>query len=329
MTASTPETANGRANRGPLWLTIGVTLVLLGALPLVAHWLARRLGPPARPEPSLWRSAAAAPAGSPTTTRPPGETITSSASAAAAPLPARVDTTEPLEIELDVALAELVVVPGPAGDRPEVTAHYDPDRFRLDQERHRRGGHLVDSIRFGPRSSVIGSLRHQENDNRVRVRLPAGVPLVLTGRVRMAESRLELGGLDLLDVDLDLGVGEHTLSFDSPLLRPLGRLRVDASLGDLRLERLGNASPRRLEVHHTMGDLVVDLTGAWRNDADGEVRFGLGDCRVLAPDAAHLRLDKGMSLGEEHDGHDEANLPAGAPELRLRVHGRMGDLKIL
>ena len=61
------------------------------------------------------------------------------------------------------------------------------------------------------------------------------IPFALEGRVGIGESIIELGGLSVLAVDLDLGTGSHTMKFDEPTPAPIDSFDLTASIGELRV----------------------------------------------------------------------------------------------
>ena len=63
----------------------------------------------------------------------------------------------------------------------------------------------------------------------------------------------------LNSVDMDIGVGEHEVRFGEPLPQPVSHVRLAASIGELTVARLGNASPREIEVRHRIGEVELDL----------------------------------------------------------------------
>jgi hypothetical protein len=250
-------------------------------------------------------------------------------------LPAAGPGAVPGLVELRVRMAELVVEPGPPGSPLLLEAAWDPNRFRLDEGLEQSAGGWTYHLRThgrGLRTWLrLGGSGHVEPP-KLRLLVPPGHPLALRGEVAMGTSSLELGGLALSEVDLDLGMGEHTVSFSTPLTTPLASLRIDSSMGELDVLRAGNASPRELVVAHRMGELHLDLAGAWRNDGRVDLSMGMGECRVALPDPteAGALVEKGrVTMGSRSiEDHGPADLVPGAPTLRIRAEGAMGELEI-
>lgn len=92
-----------------------------------------------------------------------------------------------------------------------------------------------------------------------------------------------LGGLRLARLAVACGDGAVTLDFDEPTRGDLAQIAVDAGTGDIRLARLGNASPEAIVVRGGSGTMELDLRGSWRRDATLQIAVRLGDVLLLVP----------------------------------------------
>jgi len=242
-----------------------------------------------------------------------------------------IDVAEPGRIVLDLNRGSFEVRPGPPGESIRLEGRYDAGHFDLTESYETYGETgwtyrvSFDQRGFGIRPFV----QHEPSENLVRLIVPRDAPIVLEGRVGIGESELELGGLWLLGVDLDIGIGEHTVSFGEPLPIPMGRLRLDASIGALIVDRIGNASPREVWVKHSIGEVGVDLRGPWRRDAEVFVRCGIGECDVRVPRNVDLEVDRAsVTIGEASRPHDRPAPEAGRPTLKLSVSGNIGEVQV-
>jgi len=242
----------------------------------------------------------------------------------------QVQVKEPGRIHLDVGTVDFQIVPGPPGQPIRIEAEYDAARFTL-EENFESYGEVGWSYRleFGPKG-LFNIMFGEQRLHEVRLILPRDSPMILTGTVGIGTSDLELGGLWLLDVDLDFSMGEHELSFDEPLAGPLERIDLKGSMGVLAINDLGNASPRTAEFDHSMGEFELDLTGLWVRDAEMAVRCGMGECRIRLPRNTAVELDSRIALGEK-DVRGLEELPdsgPGVPTLHLEASHSMGELSI-
>jgi len=242
-----------------------------------------------------------------------------------------IDVAEPGRIVLDLNRGSFEIRPGPSGESIRLEGRYDAGRFDLTEsyETYGETGWIY-RVGFDQRGFGIQPfIQHEGSENLVRLIVPRDAPIVLEGRIGIGESDLELGGLWLLGVDLDIGIGEHTLSFGEPLPIPMGWLRLDGSIGALILDGIGNASPREVWVKHSIGEVGVDLRGPWRRDAEVFVRCGIGECDVRVPRNVDLEVDRAsVTIGEASRPHDLSAPEAGRPTLKLSVSGNIGEVQV-
>ena len=249
------------------------------------------------------------------------------------------DTGEPLVVDagqmgrviLDVSLANFTIIPTSPGTPVRLDAHYNSGSYKL-KETFASSGELGWTYRltFGKRSMF--QFFHIDPDNRLELYLPEGTPIVLEGQLGVGESQLELGGLWIESVDLEIGIGDHSIDFDEPLPVPMTRFEVNGSIGELRVRRLGNASPARVRVNHSIGELYVDLRGAWQNDSDVFIASSIGECRVNLP-SERIGLEligASIRFGESDTrrARRRGEVPADAPVVRLTVRHTLGELRL-
>lgn len=235
-------------------------------------------------------------------------------------------------VVLDLTMARFEIVPGEPGEPIRVEGRYKPEVFRLDTSMETADdGSWVYRVHFSRKGGWLKTMfADEDDDNRVRLILPREVPFTLEGRIGVGQSDADLGGLWIVETDLELGTGDHTLRFDVPLARPMRAFRLHASVGELSVRRLGNASPAEIRVNHRVGEASIDLRGAWQCDAEIELRCGIGECGVRVPDQATLELvSSGVWLGESSQSavhRSNERQPPQAPKLRLRASAKIGEL---
>lgn len=233
---------------------------------------------------------------------------------------------------LDLRMGDFTIEPGPADQPIRVEADYNTKAFTLKENYlENDDGTWKYEVTFGGRGGLLGALlRGNNSNNKVTITIPRGHPIEIVGRIGMGESESDLGGLWITRVDLDLSAGDHFLEFREPLPFPMDEFNLDSSMGSLEVRTLGGASPRKVEVEHGMGELLLDLEGEWRRDAEIDVQFSMGECRLWSPDSARLEIGRAsVGLGEKRiKRQKEGDLPANAPTLTLNVSGSMGELRI-
>jgi len=239
---------------------------------------------------------------------------------------------EPLSLVLDLSKGSFTVEPGPADSELIIEADYDAATYEL-------AAHFDPTIRryeirFDARGGWLRLLRSRSSDlNEVHITVPRGYPVLLTGKLSVGRSRVEIGGLAVVELDLDFGAGNHLLRVSEPLVRPAERIDVEGSWGELEVESLGNASPRRARLEHAGGSFRIDLQGAWQEDSDIQIECGFGDCHILRPEGVRTVLERAtVSLGEKtltgDPGQAEATGEEEGPTLHLWISSEAGDLRI-
>ena len=254
---------------------------------------------------------------------------------------ASFDGTPRVEIELQDGRFE--IRSGPAGTEIQVDGEYAENYYELIEEQipADTSGSPTTAIRLRSTSGGLvrmmaafrGNGDPSRQPNRLTVSIPAGRPIALTLDVSRGESRIDLGGLTLTDLDADLSMGDHRLGFGEPLAEELQQLRVTGGMGNIELAQLGHARARELRVSSRMGNFTVDLGGEWPTDdvSDLEVTHSMGDLRLRIPNSVRVTPDSRSSakMGERgRIGRGEETADPDAPALRLDLSTTMGGTRI-
>ncbi len=235
-------------------------------------------------------------------------------------------------IEVDLDIGDFTIKPGPAGQPIRVEADYDTSKFELREEMVQKpDGTWTYKVNFGSKGGFWGLALGGGNSgqNRVEVIIPRGRPIEIKGSIRMGESKTDLGGLWVKNVDLQYKAGDHFIEFREPLPYPMDGFKVDGSMGNLEIRGLGQASPTMVDVKHGMGELFLDLQGDWRRDAKIKARFSMGECKIWLPEKARIDLRRAsVSMGESRAAKNQGEIPANWPTLTIDASGSMGELHI-
>lgn len=239
-------------------------------------------------------------------------------------------TDRPVRVELEVSIAQLVVEPVPAGESIRVEAEYDPRYYELQEETWDSVAQAPEvtwtyRVRFEPVGSTAMALfrvKLGDDPPRLRVSLPRDVPLVLAGELYGSFAALELGGLRLEAVEMDVSGGAVTASFREPLAAPMDHLVLTGDKGSVEVTWLGNASPARAVIEQRFGELDLDLRGPWSRDADIRI-----DARIAG---GTVWLPRDVVVEGRGERSEAPELVTGEgfpkPRLRLSVSERGGRL---
>ncbi len=133
--------------------------------------------------------------------------------------------------------------------------------------------------------------------NRWELEVSPLVPVDLNLKAGAGEGVLDLTGLQIAALDLNLGAGAFVLRFDEPNQTAMDHLTLDAGASKLDLIGLGNASPATMRLQGGVGDIQVDLTGPWAQSAEIEIRAGAGALALRLPDDVGVQVEvrKGLA----------------------------------
>ena len=127
----------------------------------------------------------------------------------------------------------------------------------------------------------------------------------------------------MTNVDIDFMQAGGEISFSDPLQYPAETVRIEFSMGGGEINRLGNASPRRLDIEIGMGGGDIDLRGEWTRDAKITIDQSMGGASVRLPRNVEIRGLNRPSLETPSDD----GIPR--PILTFEVSSRMGGLDIV
>jgi hypothetical protein len=241
----------------------------------------------------------------------------------------------PLRLTINLEDGNFTVRPGPPGAQVHVEGTYAQGLYELVEDRDDTGGRTT--IRFRSKAPAWARLLSGVSTNsgtrpELTVVIPTGVPIDLSLRVGQGESRIDLGGLTLTDLGLEVAMGNHQIDFKEPVVRGLRRARLNASMGNVSIDHLGNARAERIDAAGSMGNLSVDLGGDWQKDTETDLSFrhSMGELTLNVPTQVRLTADVSSSQGKTDNRSADAREtqdPA-APRLRVRVSTSMGDSHI-
>ena len=241
-----------------------------------------------------------------------------------------------LHLRIDMQEGRFEVRPGPPGSDLKVDGTYAAAYYDLTEERDEgRDGASALTIRFRSNRSLpvrlfAGLMGGRRNPNRLTVSIPEDLLVELDLRLGRGASEVDLGGLRLTALDVEMSMGDHELEFSRPLATEVREGRLDGRMGDITFNDLGNARARELDITTSMGETTVDLSGDWPDRAEVSVRHSMGELRVDVPNDVRLAESSRLRIGTESRRLDRRRETddSGAPEIELRVNASMGDARV-
>nr|HID12329.1 hypothetical protein [Anaerolineae bacterium] len=163
------------------------------------------------------------------------------------------------------------------------------------------------------------------------------IPLEMEIKAGAGKGELDFTGLQLAALDLDMGAGDFVVRFDEPNEAEMSRLTLDAGASKLEVIGIGHAGPERMKVQGGVGNIILDLTGAWPRSADVQIIAGVGSLTLRLPDdvGVHVETRGGLSnmevLGLRRVGDAYVNDAFGKTEteLSIQVTTGVGSLRLI
>jgi hypothetical protein len=251
--------------------------------------------------------------------------------------PAVATATEPMQLDLELQEGTFTIKPGQPNGRVEVQGRFSEALYELTQRTETASGKPRTTIRFRSKAPawarmLAGIGNDEDNRPELTLLIPPAVPIDLSLNVSMGESRIDLGGLTLGELGLDLSMGNHEVDFREPVVDGVKRLRLSTRMGNVSVENLGNARAKSFDASGSMGNLTADLGGAWPPGSEAELSFtqSMGEVRVNVPTKVRLEADVRDSNGKTRtipEDEDETKDPK-APLVRVRVSTSMGEGRV-
>jgi hypothetical protein len=189
-----------------------------------------------------------------------------------------------LAVRVSYGAGRFIVGSAPAGLLYRMQLRYDEDVFEPVAAFDGR------MLRLGVEGKGRNMKMGKQEGGELRVELAREVPTRLALDFGAGRASLELGGLSLTDLQLHTGAAEATLDVSRPNPSSMERALLEIGAADFTARRLGNLNAKRIEVNAGVGDVTIDLTGEWRQNADVDVNMGLGSLELRFPQGLGVRL---------------------------------------
>lgn len=203
----------------------------------------------------------------------------------------------PVDLEVSSAAVEIAFGAGEFTLRPGATDLlagrfvYNVTELGPRLETSTRGS--VQVVRLRPQGENIrwGFNETQRVRNEWNIELSRDVPLALELNLGAFQGQVDLGGLRLRELTLNVGACDGEVSFSAPNPETVDDLRVTAGAAHLKLTGLGNARFREMTFRGGAGDFELSFDGAFTGQARVYVESGMSKVVIRVPDKVGTRVD--------------------------------------
>jgi len=130
----------------------------------------------------------------------------------------------------------------------------------------------------------------------MELHLARNVPMDLDLEFGAVRAELDLGGLQMTELDLSTGASESRIAISEPNPVRMGTATFEVGAAAFLVRDLGNLNAERITVDAGVGNVVLAFTGTWQGDADVSVDMGLGALELRFPEGLGVRVVKNTFL---------------------------------
>ena len=233
-------------------------------------------------------------------------------------------------VEIDVEASGFELHPGEPGEGVRVKARFDAKSYALEQEESiADDGTWVYRIGFRRTGGFLTGIKEMFGGTRPEVTffLPPDAPVRLRINVDSGGAEVDLGGLWLTDVALEVSKGGFVVECSEPNRVPVERLVLKGSMGGFVFEGVSNLAPREVEASSSMGGMVLDLSGDWAADASIRLSNKMGGMQVILPDAIDFRGLEDRDIAASTGFPPSETPEIAVPVMTFTLSGDLDDIE--
>ncbi len=207
---------------------------------------------------------------------------------------APLTTEKQLVVEVGAFTGNFYLYPGDADVVYDLSLHYENSAPVVTYNRMGERGYLnIKAKSFSkereenPESEEV---HFNLKDQDCELYVTPAIPVDLRLKFDVVRGELELGGLKLENLELNAGVSKVLVAFSQPNPIPLEVVRIQAGVGKLRMQGLGNANFQRLEFEGGIGTSVLDFSGDFHQNARLQFDVGIGKVTLRLPRTIGVRV---------------------------------------
>lgn len=126
--------------------------------------------------------------------------------------------------------------------------------------------------------------------------LARDIPMNLDLEFGAVRADVDLGGLQITDLEMSTGASESRIDISEPNRVPMTSADFEVGAADFQVRHLGNLNAERISVDAGVGSVVLDFRGEWQRDAEVSVEMGLGALKLLFPEGLGVRVERDTFL---------------------------------
>ncbi len=207
---------------------------------------------------------------------------------------------EKVTVTLDFGMGELQVGRAQGDFVAQVHGSYDPERFKVKVE-YIEGKQAELIIKVEEKRSLFNF--RGETKNEWKILLGDMVPLDLSLDAGMAEADFDFTGLEIVGLQMDVGMASGSIMFNKPNKGRIERFVLDCGKSSFECYGLGNANFQQMIIDAGMASVDLDFTGWGEFDGNVEIDAGMASASII------LNPDMGIRIHYEDDWTSSVGIP--------------------
>ena len=202
-------------------------------------------------------------------------------------------------VNLDFGAGTVRLEPGDIGEAAIVDIYYDARRvdYRIEYENKGGTGYL------DLESELKKHRNNDDLDNEWDVVLSNRYPAEIYFDLGACEADMDLGGIPLEMLELEIGAASGEIEFSKPNPRRLKEIIIDVGASSLDLNDFGNANFEYMEISSGAASVRLDLRGDYKGESRVNVDVGVGSMDVILPKGVDVSIETDDGLFSTIDFH--------------------------
>ena len=218
-----------------------------------------------------------------------------------------------LQVALDFGAGHLSLKGADQAEAAILDVDYNPIRIDYKVDYRVRG-----DVGYLDLESILKRKRSVDtDDSQWDLVLSNRYPTELELKIGASDAELDLGGLNLREISLDLGAASGEVDFSTPNPGKLEQFDIDAGAASLECRNLGNANFEDFSFSGGAGSFELDFRGQYTSEARVNIEVGLGSIDITLPANIPVRIkhdDGGWLSSVNLHGGDVEELDKGLHE---------------
>jgi len=209
------------------------------------------------------------------------------------------EEAERLEVTIDFGAGELEISAADMDEAARLDIDYTPRRVSYDTEYTKRG----ETGRLYLESKHRGNDWDDDTENEWELVLSTRYEMILELDIGACEALMDLGGIPLTELDIDVGASSGIIEFTEPNPVRLEHLNIDVGAASLEIDGLANANVGRMTCSIGAASSSFDFRGDFHGETELDLDVGIGSADIIIPRGLAVRVECDGGLFSSVDFH--------------------------